>query len=167
MTDIGIRAATIDDLAYITALINHYIVHTAITFDVDAYTTEQRVPWFHEHNDGKRYRMLVAEVAGEIVGYCASGAFRPKPAYATSVEVSIACTPSFAGRGVGTLLYEELFRLLAVEDVHCAIAAIVPPNEASVKLHRRFGFEEVGVMKQCGRKFGRYWDVLWMQKRMR
>ncbi|MFD8547431.1 GNAT family N-acetyltransferase [Streptomyces sp. NPDC059649] len=102
--------------------------------------------------------------AATLLGYATSSAFRPKAAYAPSVEVTVYCAPEAAGRGVGTLLYEALFEALAKEDVHRAYAGITQPNEASTRLHTRFGFRHIGTYTEVGRKFGRYWDVAWYQK---
>lgn len=101
---------------------------------------------------------------GALLGYATSSAFRPKAAYAPSVEVTVYCAPQAAGRGVGTLLYNALFAALADEDVHRAYAGITQPNEASTRLHTRFGFRHLGTFTEVGRKFGRYWDVAWYQK---
>jgi len=162
----NIRPATLADLPAITALINHYISNTPITFDVVPYTTEERRPWFHDHSDGARYRTLIAEHEGGLLGYAATGGFRKKGAYDTTAEVSIACAPEATGRGVGTALYGALFDAIAGQDLHRLIAAIVQPNAASNALHERFGFQPIGVMTEVGRKFDRYWDVLWMEKRL-
>ncbi|UKY50793.1 GNAT family N-acetyltransferase [Streptomyces inhibens] len=101
---------------------------------------------------------------GTLLGYATSSAFRPKAAYAPSVEVTVYCAPHAAGRGVGTLLYKALFEALADEDVHRAYAGITQPNEPSTRLHTRFGFRHIGTYTEVGRKFGRYWDVAWYQK---
>ncbi|WP_336052027.1 GNAT family N-acetyltransferase [Streptomyces sp. CA2R101] len=101
---------------------------------------------------------------GALLGYATSSAFRPKAAYAPSVEVTVYCAPHAAGRGIGTLLYTSLFEALADEDVHRAYAGITQPNEASTRLHTRFGFRHIGTYTEVGRKFGRYWDVAWYQK---
>ncbi|UYB41898.1 GNAT family N-acetyltransferase [Streptomyces sp. Je 1-4] len=101
---------------------------------------------------------------GALLGYATSSAFRSKAAYAPSVEVTVYCAPHAAGRGVGTLLYKALFEALADEDVHRAYAGITQPNEASTRLHTRFGFRHIGTYTEVGRKFGRYWDVAWYQK---
>src|SRR5438874_11016539 len=96
---LAIRPGTLDDLPAITELINYYIVNTPITFDVTPYTVEQRVPWFHDHNDGKRYRLFVAEDNSGILGYAATGRFRPKEAYVTTAECSLACRHRATSRG--------------------------------------------------------------------
>jgi len=162
-----IRPATLADLPRLTEIHNHYVQNTHITFDVRPFAPEQRVAWFHEHSDGSRHRILVAEEDGVgILGYTASGSFRTKEAYETTVEVSIACKPEAAGKRIGTQLYEELFTLLGHEDVHRVVAGIAQPNPASNALHQRFGFKPIGTFTQVGRKFGKYWDVMWMEKEM-
>ncbi|MFM9755288.1 N-acetyltransferase family protein, partial [Streptomyces turgidiscabies] len=84
----------------------------------------------------------------EILGYATSSPFRAKQAYATSVEVTVYLRPDAGGRGVGTLLYEALFEALSGEDLHRAYAGIAQPNEASVRLHERFGFRHVGTYRE-------------------
>jgi len=162
---IHIRPATLNDLPRLTEIQNHYIENTHITFDVHAFTPEQRIGWFTEHSDGQRYRVLVAEDRdSDLLGYVATGRFRPKPAYETTVEISVACTPHMVHKGVGTKLYAELFAVLSGEDVHRVVAGIAQPNPASNALHQRFGFRPIGTFTEVGRKFGRYWNVTWMEK---
>jgi phosphinothricin acetyltransferase len=161
------RPAQLMDLPRIVEIQNHYIEHTHINFDVLPFTTEQRIPWFHEHNSGGRYRLLVAEDERDgVVGFATTGRFRPKKAYETTVEVSIACSADATGKGIGTRLYTELFRILQGEDIHRVVAGIAQPNAASNALHEHFGFRLVGTFSEVGRKFGRYWDVRWMEKLM-
>ena len=165
MASITIRPAQLTDLRRLTEIQNHYILNTHITFDVQPYAPEQRVSWFHEHSDGRRYRMLVAEDSSAgVLGYTCSGRFRPKQAYETTVELSIACRPDATGRGIGGQLYQALFDLLAKEDIHRIVAGIAQPNAASNALHERFGFKPIGLFSGVGRKFGKYWDVLWLER---
>jgi len=162
-----IRPATLADLPGITEIHNYYVLNTHITFDVQPFSPEQRVGWFHNHCDDRRHRIFVAEDAGgKVLGYAASGAFRAKQAYETTVEASIACSPDATGRGIGRQLYQALFAALKNEDVNRVAAGIAQPNPASNALHQRFGFAPVGTFTQVGRKFGKYWDVLWMEKKM-
>ena len=164
----SIRPASLADLPELTRIHNYYVSHTHITFDVDPFTPSERLAWFHEHCDGKRYRILIAErPEGGIAGYAATGRFRAKKAYETTVEASIACAPENTGRGLGTLLYQELFNLLSQEDIHRVVAGIAQPNAASNALHHRFGFRTIGTFTEVGRKFGKYWDVTWMEKTLR
>ena len=92
--------------------------------------------------------------------------WRPKPAYETTVESSVYCHPDTVGRGCGTALYAALFDSLRGEDIEVVVAGVSLPNPASVALHERFGFERVGVFQAVGRKFDRYWDVAWFERRL-
>jgi phosphinothricin acetyltransferase len=161
-----IRPASLADLPRLTEIHNYYVQNTHITFDVRPFTSEQRVPWFNQHSNGGRHRILVAEDGGQILGYTATGSFRSKEAYETTVEVSVACSPDSTSKGIGSQLYRELFSLLEKEDVHRIVAGIAQPNAASNALHGRFGFTKIGAFTEVGRKFGKYWDVLWMEKIM-
>ncbi|MEU5401064.1 N-acetyltransferase family protein [Streptomyces sp. NPDC005963] len=179
-TDVQVRAGDETDLDSLTELYNHYVRETAITFDIATFTPEQRLPWLRSHPKDGPHRLLVArsvtnadehpentsQKEGALLGYATSSPLRPKAAYATSVEVSIYCAPEAAGLGIGTLLYEHLFRALADEDVHRAYAGITQPNEASAKLHARFGFRPIGTYTEAGRKFGSYWDITWYEKEL-
>ncbi|MFI2368445.1 GNAT family N-acetyltransferase [Streptomyces sp. NPDC018833] len=163
--DVQVRAGVEADLAALTDIYNHYVRETAITFDTAEFTPGQRRPWLHSHPQDGPHRLLVArDAARGVLGYATSSPFRPKPAYSTSVEVSVYLAPEAAARGIGTMLYKALFAALESEDVHRAYAGIAQPNEPSNRLHARFGFRHVGTYEQVGRKFGRYWDVAWFEK---
>ncbi|SHL95590.1 GNAT family N-acetyltransferase [Actinacidiphila paucisporea] len=167
-TDVQVRAGREEDLAALTEIYNHYIRETPITFDIDPVTPDERRPWLLSHPEDGPHRLLVAQPAGDgrILGYATSSPFRPKAAYATSVETSIYLSPEAGGRGIGTLLYAALFEVLADEDVHRAYAGVTLPNEASIRIHQRFGFQQIGVYEEVGRKFGTYHDVAWLEKRL-
>jgi len=162
----SIRVAEDADLEALTRLYNHYVIHTAVTFDMEPYTPERRRPWLAQFSPGTRHQLFVAERDGDVVGYAGSMPFRPKAAYETSVEATIYLEPSAQREGLGGRLYETLFASLAGHDVHRVLAGITLPNEASLALHRRFGFSEIGVMREVGRKHGRYWDVVWLDRGM-
>ena len=162
--DLIIRAAELPDVAALTALYNHYIEHTVITFDLQPWTVEQRMEWFGHYAETGPHRLLVGERAGEVIGYAGSSMFRPKAAYGRSVETSIYLHPDRVGRGDGSRLYQALLAALATEPVHRAYAGVSLPNDGSIKLHRRLGFESVGVFREVGYKFGRYVDVEWFER---
>lgn len=164
MSTIVIRPAIRADLPQITAIYNHYVLHTAITFDLEPVRPEQRMGWFDEHTEAARYQLFVTEDGGRILGYAGTGRFRSKAAYDTTAEVTIYCAPDATGRGIGRMLYQRLFDALRDADLRRLVAGITVPNEASIALHRRFGFSDVGVFSENGRKFDRYWDVLWMER---
>jgi phosphinothricin acetyltransferase len=157
------------DLPALTDIYNHYVRETAVTFDVTPLTTSERRPWLLSHPEDGPHQLTVARIpgsGGRVLGYATSSAFRPKAAYATSVETSIYLASDVGGRGIGTLLYARLFEALAAEDVHRAYAGVALPNDASVRIHERFGFRQVGLYEEVGRKFGRYHDVAWFEKRL-
>ncbi|GGS65482.1 GNAT family N-acetyltransferase [Streptomyces violaceus] len=165
-TEVQVRPGVEADLEALTALYNHYIRETAITFDTAFFTPEERRPWLLSHPVDGPHRLMVATGTNsqEILGYATSSPFRQKPAYATSVETTVYVAPHAGRLGIGTLLYEALFEALSDEDLHRAYAGITQPNEASGRLHERFGFQYVGTYREVGRKFGRYWDVAWYEK---
>ncbi len=160
----NVRAAAAGDLPALTAIYNHYVVHTQITFDLQPLTVDQRRAWFEEHHATGRHRLLVAEEAGEIVGYASTSRWRPKAAYDTTVESSVYVRHDAVGRGLGRLLYDTLFAAIGDQDVHAVVAGVALPNPASIALHERCGFQQVGVFVEVGRKFDRFWDVAWLQR---
>ena len=164
---LAIRPATRDDLPRLTEIYNHYVIHTPITFDLEPYTVELRAAWFEQFGLAGRYRLLVAEENGSVSGYAGTTRFRVKPAYDTTVETTIYCSPEAAGKGQGRKLYAALLEALAHENIHRVVAGYTLPNPASARLHESFGFKPVGIFSQVGFKFGRYWDVQWTERPLR
>lgn len=160
-----VRSATLDDLEALTEIYNHYVIHSTITFDLHPFTTAERRLWFDDHCRSTLHRLLVAaDERGTCAGYATSSRWRPKPAYNSTVEVSVYCHPDRRGRGYGTALYSALLAALEEEDVHTIVAGVSLPNEASLALHAKFGFRPVGVFHAVGRKFDKYWDVAWFER---
>lgn len=166
ISKITVREAEERDLVQLNNIYNRYVLETHFTFDIEPMTIEARHEWFEHHGGMGRHRVVVGLSDSSVVGYASSSRFRPKPAYETSVETSIYLAPDAVGRGIGTRLYEELFKLLQGEDVHRAYAGIALPNQASIALHERLGFKRVAHFTEQGRKFDRYWDVGWYEKQL-
>jgi phosphinothricin acetyltransferase len=166
VSDVAIRPARVSDLAALTAIYNHYVCETPITFDLEPFEVEARRPWLEGFATTGPYRLFVAEREGELLGYAGSMRFRTKAAYATSVETTVYLREACTGSGLGATLYTALFEALRGEDLHRAYAGITLPNPASIRLHERFGFLPVGVFHEVGRKLDRYWDVAWYEKRL-
>jgi phosphinothricin acetyltransferase len=162
-----IRPPEPSDLPELTALYNHYVASSPVTFDVEPFAIEQRRAWFEHYAPAGRHRLLVADADGRVVGYATSGLFRVKQAYDPSVETTVYVAQGLTRQGIGDRLYRALFDALAQEGVHRAYAGITLPNPATLALHRRFGFQSVGVYDEVGRKFGRYWSVEWLEKKLR
>jgi phosphinothricin acetyltransferase len=161
------RAATRADIPRLTGIYNHYVVHTPVTFDLEPYTVERRMEWFEQFSEIGRHRLVVAEETGVVLGYAGSMRFRAKPAYNTTVETTIYSAPEAVGKAIGRSLYAALFELLSSEDVHRIVGGFTLPNAGSQKLHEYFGFKHVGIFSEVGYKFGKYWDVAWMERPMR
>lgn len=158
-----IRPAQRPDLARLTEIYNHYVVSSHATFDVVPFTEATRSPWFDAF-DGGRYQCWVAETDDGIAGYACSQPLKPKAAYQTSVEVSVYLAADHRGRGLGGALYGQLIPALEAQDLHRAYALVAQPNEPSMALHAAFGFRPVSHLTEVGRKFDRYWDVVWLEK---
>ena len=167
MAELHIRPANHADLPRLTEIYNHYVAHTPITFDLEPYTVERRSAWFEQFALTGRYRLLVAEENGKVIGYAGTTRFRVKPAYDTTVETTIYSSPETLGKGVGRKLYAALFAAIAGEDINRIVAGYTLPNPASARLHDHFGFRRVGVFSEVGFKFGKYWDVAWTERPLR
>jgi len=115
----------------------------------------------------RAHEWLVAEAGGELLGYAYAGAHREREAYRYSVETSVYLSPRGRGRGIGRVLYERLFAMLADRGYCNAVAGITLPNQASVRFHEQMGFTPVGVYHGVGFKFGAWRDVAWYERRLR
>lgn len=166
MSGVLVRDASEADLPRINEIYNHYVLTSPATFDLEISSDEERRAWFAQFAAAGPYRLLVAEEEEAVCGYATSHGFRPRRAYDTTVETTVYCAPGATGRGIGRLLYSALFEAIQGEGLRLAVAAITLPNDASVALHERFGFALSGVMHGVGRKFDRYWDVAWYEKRL-
>src|SRR5262245_36668460 len=158
-----VRSADDDDAPAINAIYNHYVATSPATFDVEPMSPERRLAWLAERPGGP-HRVVVALDNGFLVGFASSGPYMPRPAYNTTVMVSVYVDPGHTGRGIGAALYGELLDELGRLDLHRAVAGIALPNRASVALHARLGFTEIGRFTEQGRKLGRYWDVAWFER---
>jgi phosphinothricin acetyltransferase len=164
MSQTEIRPAAGSDLPRLTEIYNYYVLNTAVTFDVEPYTIEKRAAWLEQFGATGRYRLVVAEESGVVLGYAGTMRFRPKAAYETTVETTIYCAQEAIGKRLGSRLYAALFEALRGEDINRIVAGYTLPNDASAALHARCGFKPVGIYTEVGRKFGRYWDVQWTER---
>lgn len=164
MKSVLVRGAESGDLPALTDLYNHYVKSSPATFDLEPASLASRRLWMTRYANAGPHRLFVAIDQGALAGYATSGKLREKPGYLTSVETTVYVSPESHARGIGTSLYTALFAALAGEDLHRAYAVIVLPNPASIALHARFGFVPVGIFREAGRKFGRYWDTQWFER---
>jgi L-amino acid N-acyltransferase YncA len=158
-----VRPARMDDAEAIRAIYNREVTGSTVTFDLVPRTLEEQHAWLAEHAGA--HPAVVAEAdGGRVVGFGSLSPYRSRPAYSTSVEDSVYVDESVRGQGVGRLLLAELVRLAEVHGFHTVMARIVGGHDASIALHKACGFEIVGVEKEIGRKFGRWLDVVLMQR---
>jgi phosphinothricin acetyltransferase len=160
-----IRPAVLADLPRLVDIFNHYILNSHATFGTEPFTVESRKPWFDSYGQD-RHRLLVAESEDGILGYTTSSPYQSRPAFDFTVETSVYLHPGKRLAGIGSKLYTALFEALTTQPVHLALAAIANPNPASIALHRKFGFEEVGTFKEYARKNGVWISSTWFQKPM-
>lgn len=159
-----IRPAQVEDAEAIRAIYAPFVEETTVSFEEvppDRAEMARRIETISTD-----YPFLVATRDEAVIGYAYASQHRTRAAYRTSVDVAVYVDPLAKGQGVGRALYEELLPRAAARGYHAAFAGIVLPNEASVALHKAVGFEPVGVYREVGRKFGRWLDVGWWQKRL-
>ncbi len=159
MSDVAIRSATPDDAEPLLAIYRPYVTGTAISFELEPPAVEE----FRGRIERAlaEWAWLVAERDGQPIGYAYATPHRARGAYRWSVEPSVYVDGGSHRRGIGTRLYEALLPLLARKGYCHAYAGITLPNDASLALHRRLGFQAVGVFRSVGRKFGAWHDVSW------
>ena len=151
-----------DDAAAIAEIYAPFVTGSAVSFETEP--PDETAMRGRIEAGGDLYPWLVAEEEGRLLGYAYAARFRERPAYRFTVETSVYLRAEAAGRGLGRQLYEPLLANLEGQGFTQAIAAITLPNEASVRLHERLGFERAGTYRQVGWKFGAWHDVgLWQR----
>lgn len=158
----SIRAATIDDAAAVAEIYRPIVESTTISFEETAPGADEIARRIHETT--RTHPWLIAQSGEGVAGYAYGSRHRERSAYRYSVDVSVYVAQTARRCGIGAALYEALFVRLRELGFHRAFAGIALPNEASIRLHRRCGFEPVGIYKEVGRKFDRWLDVSWWQK---
>lgn len=157
-----IRPATESDLVAINDIYNHYVLRSTCTYQEEPEPLEGRQAWFNRH--GEKHPIIIAEVGGQAVGWGSLSAYHQRSAYRQTVENSVYVHHEHQHRGIGSLLLEELIGRAEKLGHHAIIAGIDAEQTASVALHTKFGFERVGCLKQIGFKFGRWLDVVYMER---
>ena len=159
-----IRPATAADLAAITAIYGHHVLHGTASFETEPPSLEEMARR-HAEVVGHGLPFVVAELEGLVVGYAYAGPYRPRPAYRFTVEDSVYIQKDRRGKGIGRLLLDAVLRSCEQAGAKQMIAIIGDSqNTASIRLHANAGFEHVGVLRNVGLKFGRWLDTVIMQK---
>lgn len=156
-----IRIARLDDLEEIIAIYNQAILTSTATFDTEVKSKTESSQWFREHVD--RCPILAAVLDKEIVGWGAISMWSNRKAYSITGETSLYIRSDMQGKGFGTTVLQELLLRAKENQFHSLMARIVGNNEGSIRLHERYGYNMVGIMKEAGSKFGELHDVYLMQ----
>jgi L-amino acid N-acyltransferase YncA len=162
MSSPSLRAANAADAAAIADVYNHFVHTSVITFEESAVSVEAMCGRIQEISSvGLPWVVLAA--GSELLGYAYASKWKVRAAYRFAVETTIYLRPGAGGQGYGTSLYQELLRQLRAGQFHAAIGGIALPNEASVRLHERLGFNKVAHFNEVGFKLGRWVDVGYWQ----
>ena len=156
------RLARPDDAEAIRQIYNVEVEGSTVTFDLVPRSLAEQEAWLEARSGAMA--VVVAELDGEIVGFGALSPYRSRPAYSSTVEDSVYVRGDYRGTGVGRALLTELVDCAETRGFHSMMARIVGDHTASIAMHSSLGFERVGVEREVGRKFGKWLDVMLMQK---
>lgn len=155
---IMIRAGKETDLEALTEIYNYAVLHTTATFDLHPKTVAERREWFMEHTG--KHLLLVSLKGDAVTGYATLSSYRPKEAYDSTVELSVYVHADYQRQGVGKALMDAILKeARQIKTLHTVVSVITAGNAASDRLHRAFGFEHCGRVREAGRKFGQYLDI--------
>ena len=158
-----IRAATEADLPAILAIYNDAVINTAAIWNDDIVDLDNRIAWFRTRL-GQGFPVLVAVEGETVLGYASYGDFRAFQGYRFTVENSIYVATSARGKGAGSSLLAALVDAAKEQGKHMMVAGIEAGNDVSLRLHEKQGFVETARMPELGFKFGRYLDLVFLQK---
>ena len=160
---IQIRNYTAADCPAILVIINEAILTSTALYDYHPRTLEQQIAIF-EDKISKDFPIIVAEENNQVIGFGYYSEFRFREAYKFTVEHSVYADKNYIGKGIGKLVLSELIQLAKAQKMHTMIGVIDSENLNSISFHEKFGFEEVGYIKESGYKFDRWLDSVFMQK---
>lgn len=158
---VSLRVATVADTEATRAIYNLEVETSTATFDLRPRRRDEQRAWLEVRSGA--LSAIVAEQAGQVVGFGALSLYKERPAYRTTVEDSVYVRSDRQGLGVGRLLLTHLLDVAAANGFHAVMARIEASGVASRALHERCGFDLVGIEREVGRKFGRWLDVAVMQ----
>ena len=156
-----IRNVKLTDAPSIASIYNYYVENSVITFEEETITFQQMEKRIE--NISNNYPYLVIEDSNELIGYAYATRWKERSAYKYSAEVSIYLNHNRTGSGAGTMLFSKLLDELKQTQVHSLVGGIALPNDASIKLHEKFGFRKIAQFEQIGFKFNQWIDVGYWQ----
>ena len=159
---VSIRAYKTEDTQAILDIVNHSILHSTALYDYTIRTyDQQRI--ILEEKINKKFPVIVAEMAGEVIGFGMYSEFRFREAYQFTVEHSVYLDEKFQRKGIGKLLLARLIELAKTQKMHTMIGVIDSENQDSIAFHKKFGFKTVGVLNESGYKFDRWLNSVLVQ----
>lgn len=158
-----IRPARPADAAAIAAIYNHYVLNSTATFRETVETVAEREAWIAAHT-APHLALVAEDAAGTVLGWASLSRFHERSAFRFTAEDSIYLHPDHCGRGLGGVLLAALLAAAEGGGLHTIVAAITSEQERSLALHRRHGFTESGRLRQAGFKFGRWLDLVYLQR---
>lgn len=154
-----IRKAELKDLKDLLEIYNYEVVYGISTLDIHPKSLEEWQQWFDAHNIDN-HPLIVAEMDGRAIGYASLSAYREKEAYCSTVELSVYVDVSYRQRGVADKLMEAILDMAKTdESIHMVVSVITGGNEASIRLHDKYGFSYCGSIHEVGVKLGEYRDI--------
>lgn len=160
-----IRLATPADRTAIDAIYAHYVRTSTCTYTEVVETDDERRAWFESH--GPHHPITVLEESDEVLGWASLSPWKSRSAYRWSVELSIYLRPDVLHRGLGRELMADLIARAEALGYRALIGGVSADQTASLRLHERFGFEPVAHLREVGRKFGRWLDVIYLERLLR
>lgn len=157
-----VRPARRDDVPALLEIYNDAVLHTTASYDLEPVTLESRLEWYDQKVAGG-WPVLVAEEAGEVLGFGTFGTFRGKAGFDATAEHSVYVREGQRGGGLGTALMVPLIAEARRMGLHVLVGGIDAENAGSLRFHERLGFVPVAHMPQVGRKFGRWLDLVFVQ----
>ncbi len=161
--DIQIRNYQTKDCTAILAIINDAILNSTALYDYNIRTLTIQEAIFEEKIQ-KGFPVIVAEMNNEVIGFGYYSEFRFREAYKFTVEHSVYADKNYIGKGIGKMLLTELIERAKKQNIHTMIGVIDSENTNSIDFHKKFGFEEVGFIKESGFKFDRWLHSVFVQK---
>lgn len=158
---LNIQRATLDHLEGITNIYNDAVLSSTATFDTEPVSIDDQRLWFNEHND--KFPIYVAIIDVEVVGWASLSRWSGRCAYENTAEISIYIRTEHQGKHIGTKLLQNILEVGKSAGLHTVIARIAEGSEISIRLHKKAGFEHIGIMKEVGEKFGKLLDVYLLQ----
>ena len=165
LKDITFRMADVSDAEELLSIYKPYVTDTAITFEYEVPSIEVFKNRIKETLEG--YPYIVCEYKDKIVGYAYAHRYGERAAFQWDVELSIYLDMNYKSLGIGKILYNKVIEILKLQNVQNIYACITSANDKSIKFHEKMGFEFIGIFKDTGYKFDKWYDITWFGMRVK